>query len=85
MCITSLRLSSRQFVNSRMEDSEQHWERGELSSRVIALASRRWVSLSAGFCPVACRIIHFDSDYKGIIRVGLTVYDAGMRVEMATD
>jgi hypothetical protein len=43
------------------------------------------VSSAAGFCPVARRIIHLDSDYKEIIRIGLTVYDAGMRVEIATD
>jgi hypothetical protein len=43
------------------------------------------VSSSAGFCPVARRTIHLDSDYKRIIRIGLTVDDAGMRVEIATD
>ena len=40
---------------------------------------------SAGCCPVATRIIHFDSDHKGIIYMGLTVNDAGLRVEAATD
>jgi hypothetical protein len=39
----------------------------------------------AGFCPVARRIEHLDSDYKRIVRIGLTVHDAGMRVEIATD
>jgi hypothetical protein len=40
---------------------------------------------SAGFCPVAPRIIHLDSDHKRIIRIGLTMNDAGTRVEIATD
>lgn len=40
---------------------------------------------SAGFCPVARRIIDLDSDYKGTILIRLTVDDAGMRVEIATD
>ncbi len=39
----------------------------------------------ARFRPVATRMIHLDSDYKGIIRIGLTVHDAGERVEIATD
>ncbi len=41
--------------------------------------------LSAGFCPVACRIIHLDSDHKGVVRIRLTVHDAGLRVEIAAD
>ena len=38
-----------------------------------ALASRM---RSAGCCPVAPRIIHLDSDHKGIILIGSTGYDA---------
>ena len=29
--------------------------------------------------------MHLDSDYKEIILIGLTVYDAGLRIEIATD
>jgi hypothetical protein len=43
------------------------------------------VSSSAGFCPVARRREHLDSDYKRIVRKGLTVHDAGMGVEIAAD
>jgi len=43
------------------------------------------LSWSTGFCPVASRMIHLDSDDKGIICIGLTVHDAGERVEIATD
>jgi hypothetical protein len=42
-------------------------------------------SSAARFCPVAGRVVHLDSDYKRKIRVGLTVYDAGVRVEIAAD
>ena len=39
----------------------------------------------SGSCPVGRRIVHLDSDCKGIIRIRLTVYDAGMGAEIATD
>src|SRR6266404_4916312 len=53
-----------------------------IGSQPAALAGRMG---SAGFCPVDPRIIHLDSDHKGIIRIGLTMNDAGTRVEIATD
>ena len=40
---------------------------------------------AAGSCPVARWIVHLNSDYKRIIRIRLAIYDAGMRVEIATD
>jgi len=43
------------------------------------------VSSFAGFCPVARRREHLDSDYKRIGGIGLTVDDAGLRVEIAAD
>jgi hypothetical protein len=42
-------------------------------------------SSSAGLCPVAGGIVHLDSDYERIFGIGLTIYDADMRVEIATD
>jgi hypothetical protein len=59
---------------------------GDLSGNATQkLACRFSRSSAVGCCPVAPRIIHLDSDHKGIIHMGFTMNDTGTRVEIATD
>ncbi len=54
---------------------ERHAEFAAPTCKLSLTLSERSRMRSAGCCPVAPRIIHLDSDHKGIILIGSTVYD----------